>query len=168
MFQFVGYNFFADGDALNSAPSSIDNITTTRIENAIFDHVNITRNTDIPFSTDIPTQWDYDTIIDADLNGNLSGGNVDFLIEEISAIKIKRRVQGTFNWLTLQTYPINEVEDLNFVFNDLGLWIGILSSFIVGIIIIKFLLEYLKKGSFKIFAVYRLIIGIIVILLAVI
>ena len=56
----------------------------------------------------------------------------------------------------------------NFVFNDLGLWIGILSSFIVGIIIIKFLLEYLKKGSFKIFADYRVIIGIIVILLAVI
>lgn len=118
MFQFVGYNFFADEDALNSAPSSIDNITTTRIENAIFDHVNITRNTDTPFSTDIPTQWDYDTILDADLNGNLNGGNVDFLIEEISAIKIKRRVKGTFNWLTLQTYPVNKVEDLNFVFND--------------------------------------------------
>lgn len=118
MFQFIGYNFFSDEDALNSAPSSIDNITTTRIENAIFDHVNITRNTDTPFSTDIPINWDYDTILNADLNGNLNGGNVDFLITEISAIKVKRRVQGTFNWLTLQTYPVNEVEDLNFIFND--------------------------------------------------
>ena len=41
--------------------------------------------------------------------------------------------------------------------------LGILVSFIVGIIVIKFLLEYLRKGSFKIFAIYRVIIGILVI-----
>ena len=41
--------------------------------------------------------------------------------------------------------------------------LGILVSFIVGIIVIKFLLNYLKKGSFKIFAIYRVIIGIMVI-----
>lgn len=46
---------------------------------------------------------------------------------------------------------------------SLPFFIGIISSFIVGIFIIKFLLEYLKKGSFKIFAIYRIIIGIIVI-----
>lgn len=42
--------------------------------------------------------------------------------------------------------------------------IGVLASFAVGIFVIKFLLEYLKKGSFKVFAVYRVIIGIIVLL----
>lgn len=41
--------------------------------------------------------------------------------------------------------------------------LGVLVSFIVGLVVIKFLLEYLKKGSFKIFAIYRIIIGIIVI-----
>ena len=41
--------------------------------------------------------------------------------------------------------------------------IGVLSSFIVGMLIIKFLLDFLKKGSFKLFALYRIIIGIIVI-----
>lgn len=51
-----------------------------------------------------------------------------------------------------------------FVFN-LSFFIGIISSFIVGILIIKFLLDYLKKGSFKIFAIYRVIIGLIVIAL---
>ena len=40
---------------------------------------------------------------------------------------------------------------------------GVIMSFIVGIIVIKFLLEYLKKGSFKGFAIYRIIIGIVVI-----
>lgn len=44
--------------------------------------------------------------------------------------------------------------------------LGILVSFIVGVIVIKFLLEYLKKGSFKIFAIYRFIIGVAVLVWA--
>ncbi len=41
--------------------------------------------------------------------------------------------------------------------------LGVLTSFIVGIIVIKFLLNYLKKGSFKVFAIYRVVIGLAVI-----
>ena len=41
--------------------------------------------------------------------------------------------------------------------------LGVLSSFLVGMVVIKFLLSYLKKGSYKIFAIYRVILGIIVI-----
>lgn len=41
--------------------------------------------------------------------------------------------------------------------------VGVIASFIVGALIIKFLLNYLKKGSFKVFAIYRVIIGLIVI-----
>lgn len=48
---------------------------------------------------------------------------------------------------------------------NLSFIIGILASFVVGIFIIKFLLDYLKKGSFKLFAIYRIIIGIGVILI---
>lgn len=51
----------------------------------------------------------------------------------------------------------------NFDFSSISFWIGILTSFIVGICIIKFLLDYLKKGSFKVFAIYRVILGILVI-----
>ena len=50
---------------------------------------------------------------------------------------------------------------------DLAFILGVLSSFIVGIFVIKFLLEYLKKGSFKIFAIYRIIIGILVVTYAI-
>ena len=41
--------------------------------------------------------------------------------------------------------------------------VGVIASFVVGALIIKFLLNYLKKGSFKVFAIYRVIIGLIVI-----
>ena len=50
----------------------------------------------------------------------------------------------------------------HFVF-DIPFLIGVLSSFLVGLVVIKFLLKYLEKGSFKIFAIYRIILGIIVI-----
>lgn len=50
----------------------------------------------------------------------------------------------------------------DFVFN-IPFVVGVLASFIVGIIVIKFLLNYLKKGSFKLFAIYRIILGIAVI-----
>jgi len=44
-------------------------------------------------------------------------------------------------------------------------WAGLISSFMVGMIVIKFLLNYLKKGNFKVFAIYRVVLGIIVIAL---
>lgn len=50
----------------------------------------------------------------------------------------------------------------DFVFS-IPFFVGIFASFIVGIFVIKFLLNYLKKGNFKIFAIYRVIFGIIII-----
>lgn len=48
--------------------------------------------------------------------------------------------------------------------NALIFIVGILVSFIVGMLCIKFLMKYLKKNDFKIFMWYRLVLGIIVIL----
>ena len=53
----------------------------------------------------------------------------------------------------------------DFVFN-LSFFIGVLASFIVGIIVIKWLLKFLQKGSFKIFAIYRVIFGLIILIVA--
>ncbi len=38
---------------------------------------------------------------------------------------------------------------------------GVLASFIVGLLVIKFLMEFIKKRSFKVFAIYRVVIGLI-------
>ena len=40
--------------------------------------------------------------------------------------------------------------------------LGVVFSFIVGLLVIKFLLKYLQKGSFKIFAIYRVIFGLLI------
>lgn len=41
--------------------------------------------------------------------------------------------------------------------------VGVLSSFLVGLVVIRFLLKYLQKGSFKVFAIYRVLLGLAVI-----
>ena len=41
-------------------------------------------------------------------------------------------------------------------------WAGVIASFISGVLVIKFLLDYLKKGSFKGFAIYRVLLGIFI------
>ena len=52
----------------------------------------------------------------------------------------------------------------DFVF-DMPFIIGVATSAITGMLVIKFLLDYLKKGDLKIFAIYRIIAGIFIIML---
>ena len=55
----------------------------------------------------------------------------------------------------------------DFVFN-LPFVVGVLTSFIVGLLVIKFLLKFLQKGSFKGFAIYRIIFGLLIIIISII
>ena len=77
MIGFIGYNFCADGNALDPTPTNVNNITATRLQNGIFDHFNVTRNVTFDYSSIIPIDWDIDTIMDANFKGNISAGNVD-------------------------------------------------------------------------------------------
>lgn len=44
---------------------------------------------------------------------------------------------------------------------------GVLASFVSGMIVIKFLMEFLKKRSFKCFAIYRVVFGVLILGIAV-
>lgn len=53
----------------------------------------------------------------------------------------------------------------NFTSNEvLTLVLGMLTAFVVSVIVIKFLIGYLKKNDFKVFGYYRIILGILVLL----
>lgn len=118
MIGFIGYNFCADGNALDPTPTNVNNITKTRLQNGIFDHFNATRNVTFDYSSIIPTDWDIDTIMDADFKGNISAGNVNQVASGITGIRMKRRVKGTFDWITLKELPVKKSEDLSFVVTD--------------------------------------------------
>lgn len=82
------------------------------------------------------------------------------------ALNIDRESAAKFSFMLATPITFAAVIfDLSKFTFDLTFLVGVIASFIVGALIIKFLLEYLKKGSFKVFAIYRVIIGIIVIAL---
>ncbi len=55
--------------------------------------------------------------------------------------------------------------NISLIINNLNIFIiGVGISFITGLLCIEFLLKYLKKYDFKIFMIYRIILGIIVII----
>lgn len=78
-------------------------------------------------------------------------------------LKVDRESAAKFSFMLAMPITLAAVVfDLTKFSFDLSLILGILASFITGVIVIKFLLDYLKKGSFKVFAIYRVIFGIII------
>ena len=106
MIGLVGYNFCADSNALDPTPTDINNITYTRVQNGIFDHFNVSRDTSFDYSTIIPTDWDVNTLMNADFAGNVSAGNVSQLAAGITSVRVKRRIIGTFDWIKNRKCPV--------------------------------------------------------------
>ena len=115
---FLGYDFLRDKYCWQPTPTDFTNINNIRIENGIYDHMNITKDVDFDYTTELPGKWNLQTQFDADFNGTITAGNVDYILAQISSIKVKRRVKGTFDWMTLFTVPISKVSDVDFVRYD--------------------------------------------------
>lgn len=115
---FLGYDFLRDKYCWQPTPTDFVNINNIRIENGIYDHMNITKDIDFDYTTELPGEWNLQTQFDADFNGAITAGNVDYILAQISSIKVKRRVKGTFDWITLFTVPIRKVSDVDFVRYD--------------------------------------------------
>lgn len=82
------------------------------------------------------------------------------------ALKLDRESAAKYSFLLstpiILAAVLVSIKDFEFT---LAFIMGVLASFLTGILVIKFLMDYLKKGSFKGFAIYRVIIGIAIIAL---
>lgn len=117
MIGIVGYNFLGDVNSLDPAPTNLDTLTEINIYRAIYDHIDVSSDTTITSNVP-PTQWDYDTIMDCNFDGNISGGTIKDFSSGITEIKVKRRKAGDFDWTIIRSFKIESSEDLSFVFND--------------------------------------------------
>ena len=79
------------------------------------------------------------------------------------ALHIKREAVAKYSFMLsapiVLAATILKIQEFQF---NLAFFCGVLASFIVGILVIKLLLRYLEKGSFRLFAIYRVIIGAVV------
>jgi hypothetical protein len=115
----MNYNFMTDDSVIDPAPARVPVINGVQLSNAIFDHLNILNSGTEEYSTEIPLEWTNDTIINANFNGNINAGNLDYSTEELAGVYIKRRVKGTFAWLTLYDIAMETAEDLSLTRYDL-------------------------------------------------
>jgi len=118
MLDFLNYNFIGDFNALDPYPTTIKNIDSVKIQNAIYNDLYITEDTDSQFTTDLPTDWDIYTILWAKFEGNLNGGSVDFSGTDIDKIRIKRRIKGSYEWVTIFEKEIITEADFYFSGED--------------------------------------------------
>ena len=112
-------SFFC-ADVNSMEPTTIDTEPTEYMEisNAIFDEVYMDGDTNIPYDMVIP-EWGYTTILDAKFNGNLLAGNVDFTLDSVNAMRLKRRKAGEYKWILFDEHKIVTEEDFNYVYNDI-------------------------------------------------
>lgn len=118
MIGLLGYNFCLDGNALDPMPTSVNKITTTTIQNGIYDYFYAGYDVTSEYSHALPTAWDFNTIMDCNFDGNISAGNIDDLTSNISSVRIKRREKGTFDWTTIKEIAVTSIDDLSFIFTD--------------------------------------------------
>ena len=119
MFMICGYDFCKDENTLNPTPLSSSNYNFTMLKNGIFSHWYVTNDGEYSYSPEEPTVWDYLTIMNANLNGNLQAGKVSLLGDIIEGIKVKRRKIDSYDWITLKYIPVDELfESTTFSFND--------------------------------------------------
>ena len=111
---FLGYNFLgADETAIPISPTIPKDDTSIELSSVMADTLAVTKNIEFEPTAEVNSEWDFDTILIADFNQDTIAGNVKWALETISHIAVKRRVVGSYKWVTLAIQEVNDVEDLN-------------------------------------------------------
>lgn len=116
--MFIGA-FLAYDTSFDATPVDTGSTEYFEIENAVFDDVYIDNNTDLEYSTEI-SEWYYTTVLHAKFKNNILAGNVDFTLASISALVIKKKIEGSYKWVKLYEKEINTAEDFDFFLNDIA------------------------------------------------
>lgn len=111
---FLGKTFCGARNTIDRTSTNVSSIDSFKIKNGIYDDLYISKNTNRIYETTIPTVWNFDSLLYATFENSLNAGNVDFTLDQVSSIRIKRREKGTFNWITLFEIIISDENDFYF------------------------------------------------------
>jgi predicted small secreted protein len=111
----LGYSGYGYKQSADPTPTLINDITSVKETNSINDYLYITQDVSKTLVPSMVSDWDFNTVLVANYNGNLLAGNVDFLISQINSVRIKYREIGTNKWVTLEDVPITNADDLSFI-----------------------------------------------------
>ena len=100
-----------------------DKTTKVLIGNGVFDHLNITKDTSITYTTDLPT-WTNDTIVDISFNGNLNATPHNY-----NKLVLKRKDATLLNWMNLSEVDVIDNVATYIDFNDSFIPTGITQDY---------------------------------------
>ena len=108
--------YAAAGEVIGASPvSTVEEITTIEVSNAIYDDFFGQRLTDESRDNIIPDDsWKAEYYLHAKFNGTIYCGNADFSAENTKHLLLKRRKKGEFQWFTLYDIPANGPADYTF------------------------------------------------------
>ena len=115
----MNYNFLTDKSTIDPSPAYIPMANGVQLTNAIFNSFDLSSNGSMAYSTTIPSEWDSSTIMQTNFNGNVNAGNVDYSTQDLAGVRIKRRIKGTFAWITLYDVAMESASGLAFTKYDL-------------------------------------------------
>lgn len=115
----MNYNFMYDKNTIDPAPAYIPMASGLQLTNAIYDHLNVSGDGNMAYSETIPDSWDVNTIMNTDFHGNVNAGNVDYSTQDLAGIRIKRRIKGSFAWITLYDIALESSSGLALTKYDL-------------------------------------------------
>lgn len=118
---FLGYTFLGNtytGDPALVPAKELDSVT---LENAQYEDLFITNDTSSDLDTPVDRTWNYDTVMHGEFKesnfdpdtGRFMAGNVLYLLEDITKVRVRRRVVGTTEWTTLFEIETRTQEDFS-------------------------------------------------------
>lgn len=112
--MFLGIDMFSGKYSMLPQYVNTNKITDIKLRDGTYDHLFLSAD---PNETveNIFDDWKYTTKINAKYDESLDGGNTGFSLKNTDTIIIKRREQGTMNWITIFTIPITQLSDFNFI-----------------------------------------------------
>lgn len=96
----------------NNFTSVLDSMfpmTHVQISNGIYDGIDISENVERT-QTDYLTyiDWDYDTVLNCDFNGNINGGNIEGIFAHLYGLRLKRKASNSNKWITIKEISVDE------------------------------------------------------------
>lgn len=123
MANFLQADVLFGENAITNPTSFINQIDSVTISNGVFQHVNTINGYDPTLTSEQPTGWRDNFIMDADFENGLGAGSVDNILGVANKILIKRRESDVYNniedgWITIAEVDIYNSDDLQFVISD--------------------------------------------------
>lgn len=121
MIGIMGQSILLGIDSIMPTQNNVYPINTVSLRNGIFDYFNAVKNNRFDYPVSIPIEWVGNTIMNCTFN-TLNAGNVEYAADNISKILVQRkRLDAPYTettWTTLFEVPIENQQNLNFIFHD--------------------------------------------------